>query len=62
MKKEYWLKGWEAGWKNKYNVNIHKKTAISSLLTYYHQLKLTRNEHIFVPLCGKTKDLLWLNK
>jgi len=55
-KTEYWQKRWkdnETGW--------HRDTVNKFLMKYIHELTGGRsNLRVFVPLCGKSIDMLWL--
>lgn len=55
MKKEYWFDRWE-----REDIGFHQSTINPHLRAYWHQLALTRNSPVFVPLCGKSRDMLWL--
>jgi thiopurine S-methyltransferase len=56
MKKEFWLEKWE----NK-QTGFHKDEVHPLLIKYIDDLKLKHGDTVFVPLCGKTLDMLWLN-
>lgn len=57
MEKEFWLEAWKSK-----NIRFHKDHFNGNLLNYFDRLKLTTNEHILVPLCGKSLDMIWLAK
>ncbi|WP_043755059.1 thiopurine S-methyltransferase [Imhoffiella purpurea] len=55
MDVEFWLERWhrrEIGW-HRNEINAH-------LQEFWPSLALDRNACVFVPLCGKTLDLIWL--
>lgn len=56
MKKEFWIEKWQ----NK-QTGFHKDLTHPLLIEYYNRLSLETGDTIFVPLCGKTLDMLWLN-
>ena len=56
MKKEFWLEKWQ---NNK--TGFHKDCVHPLLVEYIDQLGMSKGDAIFVPLCGKTIDMLWLN-
>jgi len=57
MHKEFWIEKWE-----KNQTGFHQSEINSYLKTYWHQMELKQNANVLVPLCGKSKDLLWLNE
>ncbi len=57
MKKEYWLDRWE-----REDIGFHQSTINPYLLEYWQKLDLARNSAVFVPLCGKSRDMLWLRE
>ena len=57
MKKEYWLERWE-----REDIGFHQSTINPYLLEYWQRLHLARNSEVFVPLCGKSRDMLWLHE
>ncbi|MBK1644405.1 thiopurine S-methyltransferase [Thiocapsa imhoffii] len=55
MTPEFWLNRWERGeigW-HQTEINVH-------LQAYWPQLDLAPDTQVFVPLCGKSLDMLWL--
>ena len=57
MEKTYWLDGWERD-----EIGFHQTDVNSYLSKYWSELKLTHGSKVFVPLCGKSRDMLWLNE
>ena len=56
MKKEFWLEKWQ----NK-KTGFHKDVTHPLLIEYIDKLQLKKGDTVFVPLCGKSLDMLWLN-
>jgi thiopurine S-methyltransferase len=54
---EFWLNRWRAS-----QIGFHQAAPDKHLKTHWPSLQLTRNSRVFVPLCGKSLDLLWLEK
>jgi thiopurine S-methyltransferase len=57
MEKEFWLERWERG-----EVGFHQDEINPYLRQYWQELHLARDSVVFVPLCGKSRDLLWLHQ
>jgi len=57
MKNDFWLNKWESG-----DIPFHQEEINSNLINYFSKLNLQRDDHILVPLCGKSKDILWLSE
>lgn len=55
MKNDFWLKKWEMG-----DTPFHEVDVNPNLMHYFSRLNLQNGDHILVPLCGKSKDMLWL--
>lgn len=54
MGKDFWLDIWE-----KNNIPFHREEPHPKLLKYFSNLAPTK---VFVPLCGKSVDMVWLLK
>ena len=54
MKSDFWLSKWEAN-----QIGFHQKKVNSRLKRLWESNGLN-NGDVFVPLCGKSKDMLWL--
>lgn len=52
---ELWLQCWRDR-----STDFHQKTVNPLLMRYWPSLNLSANSRVFVPLCGKSLDLLWL--
>jgi thiopurine S-methyltransferase len=57
MDKEFWNLAWNEG-----RTNFHQEQFNEKLVKYFPQLNPRPGQRILVPLCGKTKDLLWLHQ
>ena len=55
MDVEYWVQRWQCGETGFHLPRVHPK-----LVQYWAAASPTRAQRIFVPLCGKTQDLLFL--
>lgn len=56
MKQEFWHDKWEAD-----QIGFHLEST-HPLLQKFHKKTFASSEKIFVPLCGKTKDLIFLSQ
>lgn len=52
---EFWHKKWASN-----QIGFHLEDVNPLLIEYWPQLSPQRNESVFVPLCGKSEDLIWL--
>lgn len=57
MNKEYWLERWERN-----DTGFHQTGINPYLREFWHTLQLNRDSTVFVPLCGKSRDMLWLRQ
>ena len=57
MKKEFWYGRWE----NR-QIGFHQDEINPHLEKYWPKADQTKTERVFVPLCGKSSDLLWLSE
>lgn len=57
MKKEFWLERWERA-----ETGFHEGIVNAHLMQYWHELHLARDSRVFVPLCGKSVDMQWLQQ
>ena len=55
MKKDFWLERWERG-----ETGFHQDEVNPYLRQFWKELRLARDSVVFVPLCGKSRDMLWL--
>ncbi|MBI4938533.1 MAG: thiopurine S-methyltransferase [Nitrosomonadales bacterium] len=57
MEKSFWLERWE-----RQEIGFHQDEINPFLAQHWQELQLARNAKVFVPLCGKSMDMLWLRK
>ncbi len=57
MKKEFWLERWV-----RKEIGFHQNEINPYLLRFWPELKLACGGEVFVPLCGKSLDMLWLRE
>jgi thiopurine S-methyltransferase len=57
MKKEFWLERWERG-----ETGFHQNEINPYLLQYWQELPCASGGEVFVPLCGKSLDMVWLRQ
>lgn len=50
---------WQQSWRDR-NTAFHQKTVNPHLIRFWSSLGLQATDRVFVPLCGKSLDLLWL--
>jgi thiopurine S-methyltransferase len=55
MEKDYWLERWEQK-----ETGFHQSDINPYLCQYWKELYLGQGGTVFVPLCGKSQDMLWL--
>ena len=55
MEDQYWLNKWQTN-----DITFHEENINAELIAYISELKLKPGDNILIPLCGKTKDMLWL--
>jgi thiopurine S-methyltransferase len=55
LQPEFWHQRWRAG-----QVGFHQAAVDRHLERYWPGLEVPRTARVFVPLCGKSLDLLWL--
>ena len=57
MKKEFWLERWERA-----EIGFHQNEINPHLRQYWQDLHRSKTGEIFVPLCGKSLDMMWLRQ
>ncbi len=57
MELSYWRSKWRKG-----NIGFHMENGYPGLETYWNSINVNNNSTVFVPLCGKSKDLIWLSQ
>lgn len=55
MQAEFWLERWEQN-----QIGFHQDEINDHLQAFWAQLPVPAGSRIFVPLCGKSRDMLWL--
>ena len=55
MHSEFWHERWEQN-----QIGFHEEEINSHLQNFWGTLNIPSNSKIFVPLCGKSRDMLWL--
>jgi len=55
MDQQFWQDRWASN-----QIAFHNSEAHPLLVRNFRALGLQRGAHVFVPLCGKSRDLLWL--
>jgi thiopurine S-methyltransferase len=57
MEKEFWLERWERA-----ETGFHQDEINPYLQQHWRGLGLPRGSVVFVPLCGKSRDMVWLRQ
>ncbi len=57
MEKNFWHERWE-----RQEIGFHQNEINPFLTQHWQELQLAQNSKVFVPLCGKSLDMLWLHK
>jgi thiopurine S-methyltransferase len=55
MESQFWIDRWAAG-----NIGFHRPSFNEYLLQFWPQIGVDPAAKVFVPLCGKSLDLVWL--
>jgi thiopurine S-methyltransferase len=55
MDAEFWHRKWERN-----EIGFHNSEAHPLLVTHFGALSLPKGSRVFLPLCGKTRDIYWL--
>ncbi|CAA0101549.1 thiopurine S-methyltransferase [Zhongshania aliphaticivorans] len=55
MDAEFWHSRWDAR-----EIGFHQEQGNPLLKAHFSQLALSAGDRVFIPLCGKTKDIAWL--
>lgn len=55
MQAEFWNERWSSN-----RTGFHRDTPLPLLLTHWPALYLAADARVFVPLCGKSLDMVWL--
>jgi thiopurine S-methyltransferase len=57
MNPSFWLERWE-----KDQIAFHQESINPYLLAHWRQLDTPRDAAVFVPMCGKSRDMQWLRE
>lgn len=57
MEKDFWLERWD-----RQEIGFHQDEINPYLRQYWQELHAANDGAVFVPLCGKSRDMLWLRK
>lgn len=57
MEKDFWLERWERA-----EIGFHEGITNVYLTRYWEEMHVEKNSVVFVPLCGKSVDMLWLRQ
>lgn len=55
MEASFWHEKWERG-----EINFHENETNPLLIEHFEKLHPVKGSRIFLPLCGKTRDIAWL--
>ncbi len=59
MEKQMKADFWHQRWKNN-EIGFHEGNPNALMVKHFRALSLSPNDRVFVPLCGKTRDIAWL--
>jgi thiopurine S-methyltransferase len=57
MEAEFWIKAWNEG-----RTQFHQPDFNPKLTEHFARLEARVGQKVLVPLCGKTKDMIWLRR
>ncbi|MCP4596414.1 thiopurine S-methyltransferase [Neptuniibacter sp.] len=57
MEHDFWHQRWAEG-----RIGFHQEDVNPFLKKHWAELKVASDETVFVPLCGKSRDMLWLRE
>jgi len=57
MNQDFWQSRWDEG-----RIGFHQAEINPYLQRYWSKLSVSADATVFVPLCGKTRDMLWLRE
>ncbi len=57
MEEEFWLERWK-----RKEIGFHQHEINPYLVRYWPELSVPRGAKVFVPLCGKSRDMMWLRQ
>lgn len=56
MELSYWQSRWRKG-----HTGFHMEDGYPGLEKHWHKLQISPDDDVLVPLCGKTRDMIWLS-
>lgn len=56
MDAQFWINAWNEG-----RTGFHQQTYHDKLLKYFPEFHPKNGQKVLVPLCGKSKDMIWLH-
>lgn len=57
MQEQFWLEKWQKG-----ETAFHQEAVHAHLARFWPEMKLAARAPVFVPLCGKSRDMVWLKE
>jgi thiopurine S-methyltransferase len=57
MEASFWQERWQRG-----EIGFHQSTVNTDLITHWPSLPIGNDTSVFVPLCGKSLDMVWLRR
>jgi thiopurine S-methyltransferase len=57
MEHDFWIERWELG-----ETGFHQNEVNPHLIRHWQSLTPVHGSKVFVPLCGKSQDMVWLHK
>ncbi|MCO6432720.1 thiopurine S-methyltransferase [Nitrosomonas nitrosa] len=57
MEDDYWISRWKQG-----EIGFHQDEVNPYLRQYWDTLHVAHGDKVFVPLCGKSRDMIWLHE
>ena len=57
MEADFWHEKWEAD-----SIGFHQARPNKHLQQWWPEAEIAQNSEVFVPLCGKSLDMLWLHE
>lgn len=55
MQQDFWLERWAES-----EIGFHQKSFNRLLTQFWETLEIPKGTNVFVPLCGKSRDMLWI--
>ncbi|MCK5830452.1 MAG: hypothetical protein KAH20_09130 [Methylococcales bacterium] len=54
MQTDFWLERWKQN-----QIGFHEEQINDHLINYWKMLNISLESKVFVPFCGKSKDIIW---